>query len=145
MRISTAYLAFLFSVHASAVIGQSLAHELYVDSLDCESEYDRYPRNSKEMSSVHIEWLSETDLKVSFWQQESTDEVVRRTDSTAKMHESTLALAVETLQTPQPAGGPYAACSWPAWVTFIIHGAIRGAFEIEILGKRVPRADIVGG
>ena len=145
MRNAAALLALFFSVYVPAALGQSLAHELYVHSLDCQSDVARYPHSEKEMRTVHVEWLSKTDLKVSFWQLENTDMTVRRSDSTVVVRDSTLALSLETDRAPPQTGGLFVACGWPAWVTFIIHGASRGPFEIEILGRRVPAADIVGG
>lgn len=122
-----------------------LAHELYVDSLDCAGDGARYPKNSTEMRTVSIEWLTDSDLKVSFWQLENSNRTVRRSGSVAVLAGNELALTLEVDLTDYLPGQPVMACGWPAKVSFILHSIPRANYSFKILDWKVPAASVVGG
>ena len=145
VRLATALVSLFVAAFTPIALGQSLVHELYVLSLDCDSDVINHPRDEKEYRSVHVEWISETDLKISFWQIENAYEAVRRNGSLAMLNDGKLSLSVETEEFRHQAESPYMGCSWPALVTFIVHGIARGPLEVEISGGRVEPSAIVGG
>ena len=72
---------------------EPLAHELYVLSLDCDSDVLSYPRNAEENRAVQIAWLSKTDLMVSYWDGETAYDAISRMGSQASLVDRTLTLS----------------------------------------------------
>ena len=127
------------------VLGQELRHELYVDSLDCGEDAARYPKNSTEERNVVTEWLTDNDLKVSFWQSENSDLTIRRSGSGAVLADKELVLSLQEDRSVYLPGQPFMACEWPAKVTFIIHDIPRANYSVKVAGSKSRVANVVGG
>jgi hypothetical protein len=124
------FLAILLSALGQSAVAANLVHELKVESYSCSSaSADLTP---DEINSIQSEWLSPTELKVSFWGMETPSYVIRRSGSTAALEAGQVDLSIAIDKVAHDPNQPIAMCAWPAHIIFTIHGLPRHAYEIKI-------------
>jgi hypothetical protein len=135
--------ALLFCIASNCADASGLVHELSVESLPCSGDFSQYP-SPDEMKAISTEWLSQTDLKISFWEMETTSYTLRKSGSTATSTAGHIELSLEVDKVLHDPNQPIAMCAWPAHITFAVHGVSRGAYEISIhrgSSSRVTKID----
>lgn len=113
---------------AQPALAIELAHEFAVENI---TPSDASSLTPDEIKSIHADWLSSTDLKVSFWQME-TCSTVRRSGSAATLEGDRIALSYETDKVPHEVGQPVAMCAWPVHVTFALHNLPLRVYKVII-------------